>query len=76
MFSKIFPVLLTGIALTGVVTNIYKLPVCFYLWTISNASWAVVNYTAYRKHKEHKFLWQCVLFSIYFCLAIWGILSW
>lgn len=76
MVNKYFPILLTGIAITGVITNIYKLPICFYLWTLSNASWAAMNYSSYRKHRESKFLWQGILFTIYFCLAIWGILSW
>ena len=76
MITKYLPMVLTGIAITGVITNIYKLPMCFYLWSVSNLSWATINFLSFKKHKEHNFLWQGILYSVYFFLAVWGILSW
>lgn len=61
--------LFAGIALIGVILNIYKLRSCFWVWIVSNAGNAV--YAATRE------AWSlAVLFSIYFVLAIWGVVKW
>lgn len=61
--------LLTLLSLIGVVLNIYKKPVCFYIWALTNAIWAVIDWKA-------DLYAQSVLFIIYFLLAVWGILKW
>jgi len=60
---------LTGISLIGVVLNIYKNSLCFYLWAFSNALWCIVDY-------QYGLYAQSALFLIYFFLAIWGVLKW
>lgn len=37
---------LTVLSLVGVVLNIYKKQVCFYIWAGTNATWAIVDYHA------------------------------
>jgi hypothetical protein len=71
-----FPILLTVLSIAGVVLNIYKLTICFYLWMGANFGWAILNFTAYRKYREPTFLWQGILFTVYFALAIYGIAVW
>lgn len=61
--------LVTGVALVGVVLNLYKRRECFYIWGISNSVFAVESYLAG--------VWNMAfLFSIYFALALWGIYTW
>ncbi len=60
---------LTAISLAGVVLNIYKDPLCFWLWVFSNAAWAIVDW-------RRKIYSQAVLFGIYAVLAVWGIFAW
>ncbi len=61
--------ILTAISLIGVVLNINKKKSCFICWIISNACWAVIDFSAGLPE-------QGVLFSVYFCLACWGLIAW
>jgi len=57
------------IALFGVILNVHKYRLCFWLWIVSNAGNAV--YAASRE------AWSLAcLFTIYFALAIWGVVKW
>lgn len=60
---------LTLLSLLGVILNIKKMRVCFFIWGITNAAWCVIDliYGIYP---------QAVLFFVYFILAIWGIVAW
>ena len=59
----------TSLSLIGVILNIYKRKECFYIWTVTNAAWAIYDYYI----GAHE---QAALFVIYFFLAIWGIIQW
>ena len=60
---------LTILSILGVILNIKKKYICFYIWGVTNASWAVVDF--------YKGIYaQSVLFFIYFLLALWGIYEW
>ncbi len=56
-------------ALIGVWLNIRKHVACFWIWAVTNATWAVVDYL----HGIHA---QAALQLVYFGLAIYGIVSW
>ena len=60
---------LTGLSLVGVVLNIKKQKACFIIWGFTNAVWAVIDFKAGLPA-------QGVLFSVYFCLAVWGFIAW
>lgn len=60
---------LTVLSLVGVVLNIRKHRACFYLWTVTNASWAVVDWWA-------GLYAQAALFAVYCGLAVWGAIAW
>lgn len=65
----IFTWLLTALSVYGVVLNIRKDHRCFYVWTFTNGSWAIVDaYTGIYA--------QSALFALYFVLAIWGLKKW
>lgn len=59
----------SGLALIGVVLNIYKRKECFIIWTFTNLFWFIYDYSigAYA---------QSALFFVYFVLAIWGLVKW
>jgi len=61
--------IITVLSIIGVVLNIRKRKECFYLWTFTNAAWAIYDLSmgAYA---------QAALFAVYFILAIWGIFEW
>lgn len=65
----IFTWILTAGAITGVILNIKKKRICFYIWAVTNASWAIVDF--YKGIPAQGFL-----FTVYFGLAIWGIIEW
>ena len=69
MLFNIFTVVLTILAIIGVVLNIKKNKVCFYIWFVTNASWAVVDF-----YKGIPM--QGLLFVVYTGLAVWGIVEW
>ena len=68
MFTA-FTIVLTLLALLGVVLNIKKNIWCFYIWLVTNASWAVVDF--YKGIPA-----QGALFSVYTLLAVYGIYEW
>ncbi len=59
----------TIVALVGVVLNIEQDSRCFFLWGFTNASFAIRTYFLGAFE-------MTVLFSIYFLLAIVGIIRW
>lgn len=61
--------LLTIAALIGVVLNIKKRRSCFYIWLVTNASWAFIDF-----YKGIPM--QGILFTIYTGLAVYGIIEW
>ena len=60
---------LTIAALIGVVLNIKRKRICFHIWMVTNAGWALVDLS-------RGIYAQAFLFFIYFLLAIWGIFAW
>lgn len=56
-------------SLVGVVLNIRHDRRCFYIWAVTNATWAAVDFT-------HGIYSQAVLQGVYFGLAIWGLMAW
>ena len=64
-----FTFVLTIFSLIGVWINIKKDKRCFWIWSFTNASWAVYDFYIGA-------FWQGVLFTIYFILAIYGIIKW
>jgi hypothetical protein len=65
----IFAWILTAFSLAGVVLNIRRNRICFFLWAGTNAGWTVVD-------SLHGIWSQAVLQAVYFCLAVWGIFAW
>lgn len=61
--------ILTVLSLIGVILNIRKNHNCFYIWAVTNATWAFIDFSA-------NIPAQGVLFTIYFLLALWGIWEW
>lgn len=61
--------LLTVLAIVGVVLNIHKKRLCFYIWFVTNSSWAVIDF-----YKGIPM--QGLLFVIYTGLALYGIVKW
>ena len=59
----------TVLSLSGVVLNIKRQRVCFYLWGVSNASWCLID--AY-----HGIWAQSALQAVYLGLSVWGIVAW
>ena len=62
-------VVLTISALVGVILNIKKNVLCFYIWLVTNISWAIVDF--YKGIPA-----QGILFTIYAGLAVYGIIEW
>ena len=56
-------------ALLGVWLNIRRHVACFYIWTVTNAVWAVLDWS----HDLHA---QAALMTVYLGLSIWGIWKW
>lgn len=66
---SIFTCIITVLALVGVVLNIRQDRRCFYIWTVTNAAWMIVDYG--------KGLYaQSFMFAVYLCLSIWGLCRW
>jgi nicotinamide riboside transporter PnuC len=61
--------ILTVLSIVGVILNIKRKVLCFYIWAISNIGWIFLDYKA-------ELYGQAVLFFIYFILALWGIYEW
>lgn len=66
---EVFTWTLAALSVVGVVLNVKKKSICFVIWAITNAAWAVYDFSigAYA---------QSALFAVYFGLAIWGLLKW
>ncbi|MBU0479088.1 nicotinamide mononucleotide transporter family protein [bacterium] len=60
---------MTLLSIIGVILNIKKKRICFVLWSITNVSWCIYDFTiqAYA---------QSFLFLVYLGLSIWGIFEW
>ncbi len=61
--------ILTGLSLYGVVLNIRRNRACFFVWAVTNSSWAAVDFQA-------GLYAQAALFTVYFAMACWGIVAW
>ena len=61
--------ILTALSLLGVVLNIKKQKSCFLIWGVTNAAWAIIDFRAGIPA-------QGLLFTVYFGLAIWGLIEW
>lgn len=68
MFT-IITIILTILALTGVILNIKKNISCFYIWFFTNASWSIIDF--YKGIPAQGFL-----FLVYTGLAVYGIFQW
>jgi nicotinamide riboside transporter PnuC len=61
--------LLTVLSLIGVALNIRQNRACFFIWCVTNTSWAAVDYS-----KE--LYAQSFMFLVYLAFSIWGIIEW
>ena len=61
--------LMAVLSLVGVVLNIHGYRICFVLWAITNATWAVADY-------RHGLPQQAALQAVYFGLSIYGLVRW
>ena len=61
--------LLAAASLTGVVLNIRRRRACFAIWTVTNATWSVVDARAGLPA-------QAALMAVYAALAVWGFAAW
>ncbi len=60
---------LTVASIVGVVMNTRLDRRCFYVWTITNACWAIIDW-------QKGLYAQAALFAVYFCLAVYGVYEW
>ena len=61
--------LLTILSVIGVVLNAHQDRRCFYIWMVTNSSWAVVDF--------YKGIYaQGTMFILYLLLSIWGLYKW
>ena len=61
--------ILTILSLIGVVLNTHQDRRCFYIWIVTNTSWAVVDF--------YKGIYaQATMFILYLLLSIWGLYKW
>jgi len=61
--------IITAASIVGVVANIYQKRWCFWIWAVTNASWAAYDITLGA--------WsQATLMMVYFILSIWGLIQW
>ena len=61
--------IVTVAAIVGVGANIHKKQWCFAVWMVTNASWAVYDFSI----GAHA---QGSLFVVYFALAVYGFVHW
>lgn len=64
-----FSWILVALSLLGNVFVIRKNVIGQWLWALSNVGW--VSYDLYIGNQS-----QAFLFAVYFCLCVWGIISW
>ena len=61
--------LLTILSLIGVVLNTHQDRRCFYIWIVTNTSWAAIDF--------YKGIYaQTTMFILYLLLSIWGLYKW
>jgi nicotinamide riboside transporter PnuC len=61
--------LLTILSLIGVVLNTHQDRRCFYIWIVTNTSWAAVDF--------YKGIYaQATMFILYLLLSVWGLYKW
>ena len=60
---------LVAASLFGVVLNIKRRRGCFYIWAVTNATWAAIDVA-------HGLPSQAVLQGVYFGFAVYGIIEW
>jgi nicotinamide riboside transporter PnuC len=68
-FMDIFPWVVSVLSLVGVVLNIKKSRICFFIWLFTNASWTIVDFV-------FGLYAQSLLFLVYTGLAVYGIIEW
>jgi nicotinamide riboside transporter PnuC len=68
-FMDIFPWVVSAFSIIGVVLNIKKMRICFYIWLFTNASWTIVDFV-------FGLYAQSLLFLVYTGLAVYGIIEW
>lgn len=61
--------ILTAMSIAGVILNIKKLRSCFYIWSVTNLGWMIIDF-------YYGLYAQAALFGIYLVLAIIGIVKW
>ena len=61
--------ILTLLSIIGVILNAHKKRVCFLVWMFTNFTWMVIDFRAGIPA-------QGTLFAVYFCLAIYGWVTW
>lgn len=61
--------LLTILSLIGVVLNTHEDRRCFYIWIVTNSSWAAVDF--YKGIPA-----QGVMFLLYLALSVYGLYKW
>jgi len=61
--------LLTILSIIGVILNPHHDRRCFYIWIVTNTSWAVVDF-------YQGIYAQATMFVLYLCLSIWGLYKW
>lgn len=61
--------IITILAIIGVIFNICKSPVGFYIWTVTNAYWTIYNY----KKREYA---QAILFAVFIVVSVYGAYVW
>lgn len=60
---------LTILSVIGVILNTHQDRRCFYIWIVTNSSWAAVDF--YKGIHA-----QATMFVLYLCLSIWGLYKW
>jgi len=60
---------LTALSVFGVVLNIHRIQLCFVVWSITNTSWAIIDFRA-------GLYQQSALFVLYLLLSLWGLIKW
>ena len=68
-FMDIFPWVVSFMSIVGVILNIKKMRVCFWIWLFTNAAWMVVDFII-------GMYAQAFLFFVYTILAIYGLYEW
>lgn len=61
--------LVSAASLLGIWLNIRKRRVCFLIWAVTNAVWAVADW-------HHGLTAQAALQAIYFALSLYGLWAW